>query len=330
MSNLRVSIALATYQGEAYLAEQLQSYLSQTRVPDELCVSDDGSSDGTVRIVEEFQRSAPFPVKLNAVSGRAGSNKNFEEAVLGCSGDFILFSDQDDVWLPEHIESLVGPMERDPRITAVGSNSTFVSRDLVPTGVDTLSWDRFSSAQRDAITRLPRNQFELVVRHRTAMGHGMAFRASVLSLLIPFSQTWTYDQWVFILSAAAGLVTYAVEPLTLHREHPRQEVGNVSHTLGDWAKMSANSTEEQDRRERDKWKELLARVRKHRDLLNDPDQVEYVLEQKLDFVVRRSRIRQSKLPARIVHTAVELASGRYHRWGRGMLTYGRDLYGKRA
>lgn len=331
MNNLRVSIALATYQGEAYLSEQLQSFLSQTRLPDELCVSDDGSSDGTVRIIEDFRRRAPFPVKLSSVSGWVGSDKNFEKALLGCSGEFILFSDQDDVWLPDHIESLIGPMEQDARIMAVASNSTYVSRDLIPTGEDSKSQERFSNAQRDAINRLPHNQFEQVLRHRVALGHGMAFRAEILPLLVPFPQrTWNYDHWVFILAAAAGFVTYAIEPLTLHREHPRQEVGNVSHTLGDWARMSATSTEEQDQKERDRWKELLVRVREHRDLLKNPEHVEYALEQKLNFVVRRTRIRKLKLPARIVQTTMELLRGHYHRWGRGMLTYGRDLYGKCA
>lgn len=330
MNKLRVSIALATYQGEEYLPEQLQSFLDQTRLPDELCVSDDGSSDGTIRIVEEFQRKAPFPVRLSLVPGRAGANKNFENAALSCSGDLILFSDQDDVWLPEHIESLVGPMERDSRIVLVGSNSMCVSRDLVPTGVDTKGLERFSDAQRDATMRLPRDQFEHVVRHRLAAGHGMAFRAEILPLLVPFSLTWTYDQWVFILAAAAGFVTYVTEPLTLHREHARQVVGNQMHNLRDWAEMSANSSEDEERKEHDKWRELLMRVREHRDLLKDQDRVEHALEQKLDFVVRRTRIRQSKLPARVVHTIFELAAGRYHRWGRGMLTFGRDLYGKRA
>lgn len=331
MNKLRVSIALATYQGEAYLAEQLQSFLSQTRLPDELCVSDDGSSDETVRIVEAFQQTAPFPVKLTSVPGRAGSNKNFENAVVRCSGDLILFSDQDDVWLPDHIKGLVDPMERDPRIVAVASNSTYVNRDLVPTGVDSQGSERFSNAQRDAMNRLSRDQFEHVVRHRVALGHGMAFRAAILPLLVPFPQrAWNYDHWVLILAAAAGFVTYAIGPLTLHRQHDRQEVGNRKHNLRDWAEMSANSSEEQERVERERWQDLLVRVREHRDLLNDPDRVEYALEQKLNFVVRRAHIRQSRLPARIVHTTVELASGRYHRWGRGMLTFGRDLYGKRA
>src|SRR5438876_11483502 len=113
MKEMRISVALATYQGEQFLPEQLDSYLNQTRLPDELCVSDDGSGDGTIQIIEEFRRRAPFPVRLVAPAERLGSNRNFEHAATNCTGDVILFSDQDDVWLRRHMEQLVTPSEDD-------------------------------------------------------------------------------------------------------------------------------------------------------------------------------------------------------------------------
>src|SRR6478735_9115604 len=113
---MRISIALATFQGEHFFSEQLDSFQKQTRLPDELCVSDDGSSDGTVDLIRKFSSCATFPVNLVTNSNRKGANGNFQNAVEQCSGDIILFSDQDDVWLPRHIESLVSSMECGPRI----------------------------------------------------------------------------------------------------------------------------------------------------------------------------------------------------------------------
>ena len=230
MEKMRISVALATYQGEQFLPEQLNSYLDQTRLPDELCVSDDGSRDGTIGIIDDFRRKAPFPVRLVMPTERLGSNKNFEHAATNCSGDVILFSDQDDVWLPNHIERLAAPIENDARIMAVASNSTYVNKELVPTGADTQRSERFSNAMRDATMRMPRNQFQHVLRQRISAGHGMSFRASILPLLVPFSRNWIYDQWVFILAAAAGFVTYSTVPLTLHRQHEHQAV--ASRTIG--------------------------------------------------------------------------------------------------
>src|ERR1700676_3877565 len=123
MATLRISIALATYQGERFLSQQLDSFVGQTRMPDELCVSDDGSTDGTIDLLKAFASTAPFPVKLVANPNRGGVNRNFENAVTHCTGDLILFSDQDDVWLPPHVESLATPMESNPEIMAVASDS---------------------------------------------------------------------------------------------------------------------------------------------------------------------------------------------------------------
>ena len=267
----------------SFCAEQLDSYLNQTRLPDELCVSDDGSEDGTIRIIEEFRRRAPFPVRLVVPAERFGSNRNFEHAVTNCSGDVILFSDQDDVWLPPHIEQLVTPIERDARIMAVASNSTYVNKQLVPTGIDTQQSERFSDAMRDATIRMSRNQFQHVLRHRVSAGHGMAFRACIFPMLVPFSRNWIYDQWVFILAAAAGFVTYSTIPLTLHRQHEHQDVANRKLELCDWADRSANRSEESERKDEDKWREILTRAREHPNVLSNPNAVVYALEQKLEF-----------------------------------------------
>jgi glycosyltransferase involved in cell wall biosynthesis len=101
---MKISIAMATYNGAKYLQEQLDSFTSQTRLPDELIVCDDGSNDNTTSIIEEFSNSAPFAVRLIKNPKNLGFIKNFEQALSLCSGDLIFFSDQDDVWFPGKIE----------------------------------------------------------------------------------------------------------------------------------------------------------------------------------------------------------------------------------
>lgn len=328
MGSLRVSIALATYNGERFLSQQLDSYLRQTRLPDELCISDDGSSDGTLHLAEEFQKKAPFPVRIGRNHQRRGVNGNFESVMLDCCGDIILFSDQDDVWLPNHVEILASLVESDPRIVAAASNSKYVNEELVETGVDAQSSERFPNHMRDAVRRLPANQFELILRHRVAYGHGMAIRSRLRPVLVPFSDTWSWDQWVFILAAAAGLVTYATVPLSLHRQHSRQAAGNRRVNLAKWAENSASRSLSEEQMEVERWRELVAFVRERRDLLPNGDFVLHALDEKLAFVTRRIKARGAGLPARSVFALRELLSGRYHRWGRGMLTFARDLYGR--
>ncbi|HWJ35764.1 MAG TPA: glycosyltransferase family 2 protein [Steroidobacteraceae bacterium] len=326
---MRTSIALATYQGGRFLRQQLESFLNQTRPPDELCVSDDGSTDDTLEIIRAYSSISTFPVKLVVNPQRGGVNKNFENAAVNCTGDAILFSDQDDVWLPSHIESLVAPMERDSRIMAVASDSQFVDETLKSSGGTQAQSDRFPDSLRAATMRLPRNQLGLVLRQNIHSGHGMAFRRSLLPLMAPFTETFMFDEWVLTLAATAGFITYAAEPLTLHRQHQRQTLGARNKDLQLWATQSKNVSKEQERVQEEKWREMLNRVRERRDLLPEFRSAEKALQEKLDFVVRRTQTRQRPLPVRVLLTIRELILGRYHRLGRGWLAFARDLYGVR-
>jgi len=102
-SKSTISIALATYNGGAYIQEQLDSLASQLLLPMELVVSDDGSNDQTIELIQNFSMVAPFPVKLVQNRERLGYGLNFLNAASLCAGSHIAFCDQDDVWLPQKI-----------------------------------------------------------------------------------------------------------------------------------------------------------------------------------------------------------------------------------
>ena len=97
MSRLKLSVAMATYNGERFLEQQLLSIARQIRLPDEMVVSDDGSNDGTIDILERFATNAPFPVRIYRNLNPLGYGDNFLKAASLCDGDLIAFSDQDDV-----------------------------------------------------------------------------------------------------------------------------------------------------------------------------------------------------------------------------------------
>lgn len=101
--NPTISIALATFNGGAYIQEQLDSLAAQVLHPFELVVSDDGSIDQTIDLILKFAKSAPFPVKLVQNPARLGYGLNFLNAASRCTGTHIAFCDQDDVWLPQKL-----------------------------------------------------------------------------------------------------------------------------------------------------------------------------------------------------------------------------------
>ena len=108
-----ISIAMATYNGEKFLEQQLQSLSKQTRLPAELVVCDDASGDATVDIVTRFSKTAPFPVKLVVNEQRLGWRGNFLKAASLCTSEYIAFCDQDDIWLPEKLAVVQAHLEKD-------------------------------------------------------------------------------------------------------------------------------------------------------------------------------------------------------------------------
>ena len=99
----KISIALATFNGAKNLRSQLQSIASQTLLPAELVACDDGSTDDTIAILEDFRASAPFPVRMEKNAVNLGITENFLRAGSLCQTKYIAFCDQDDIWLDDKI-----------------------------------------------------------------------------------------------------------------------------------------------------------------------------------------------------------------------------------
>ncbi|MBR2189141.1 MAG: glycosyltransferase family 2 protein [Eubacterium sp.] len=120
---MKRSVAMAAYNGEAYLEEQLDSIRNQSLPVDEVVVTDDNSKDGTWAVLEAYQARYPdFPLRIYRNEKNLGYRKNFKRAVSLCSGDLIFLCDQDDAWLPEKVETMCGILDRDPAILVLASS----------------------------------------------------------------------------------------------------------------------------------------------------------------------------------------------------------------
>jgi glycosyltransferase involved in cell wall biosynthesis len=128
---MRISIAMATYRGEAFIRDQLDSIAKQTLLPDELVITDDSPDDRTERVVRNFAVGAPFPVRFHRNAERAGHPENFFRAISLCEGDLIAFADQDDIWLPEKLQRMRAAFD-DPGVTLVTHTVSVVDTGLNP------------------------------------------------------------------------------------------------------------------------------------------------------------------------------------------------------
>jgi glycosyltransferase involved in cell wall biosynthesis len=324
MSSRSVSIAMATCNGAKYLCEQLESFLSQERKPDELVVTDDCSEDGTLAILERFTSRAPFTVRIVRNTQKLGFNRNFEKGITLCTGRVILCSDQDDVWLSPHVRRLVEPFEGDPQVGIVVSNSAYTDESLRPTGIDLFRAERFAGSY---VARARGNpQFPAWVRHHVIAGHGTAIHADLRSAALPFGHNWTYDQWLALISVAFLRGIIIDEPLTLHRMHGKQANANRKLTLLQSLSQTPALHVEHFDNEMVKWRELLERLeRPHR--LRLRGDVLTAVRARLQFLEHRRSIRRHGVVSRIWGTVRRLVIGDYHRYGRGWLTFARDMMG---
>lgn len=221
-----VSVALATFNGERYLADQLESLAKQTVRPLELVVVDDGSSDQSVEIVRSFTANAPFDVRLTQNPIRLGYRENFMKAATFCSGDLIAFCDQDDVWHPEKLARTQQAFEN-PAVLLTYHDSELIDERGAVLGVA-------FGGRGKTFPALGTRPWLIVP------GHAQVFRRSLLRLaplhadsLDPYAtdQRMPHDQWSVFWASVLGEITYLPDALTRYRQHPANASG---WPLVDW------------------------------------------------------------------------------------------------
>jgi glycosyltransferase involved in cell wall biosynthesis len=218
----RISVALCTYNGERFLAQQLASIANQTRLPDELVVCDDRSTDRTVAMVRAFAASAPYPVRIFENEHNLGFAANFERAIRLCEGNLIALSDQDDIWYPIRLERSEQEFVAHPQAGLVFSDADVINDSNELAG-PTL-WRRLGFAGKRE-HQLLAGQYVVLAKHRFVTGATVMFRASLRDRLLPVHEGWIHDEWIALIAAAFSDLRPIDQPLIRYRIHGSQQVG---------------------------------------------------------------------------------------------------------
>lgn len=225
----RLSVVLATFQGDRFLAEQLETLRRQTRLPDELVVVDDASADATVEAVRRFARTAPFPVELVAREEHRGTGATFEEGLRRASGDIVFICDQDDRWRPEKVAVMAERMGQHPEALLAISDAVLIDAVGNRLSRSRLRVAGLGSRQRAALADDPLGQF---LARQVVSGCTAALRAELVPAVVPFPVGLhpalgdvMYDRWISLVAAAAGPVLCVPERLVEYRIHRGQQVG---------------------------------------------------------------------------------------------------------
>lgn len=218
-----ISVCIATYNGEKYIKNQVESILVQLSDDDEIIISDDGSKDSTLEILRSYNdKRIKIYVNRKIYLGKKPHwyvTKNFENALRHSSGDYIFLSDQDDVWLPNKVQICISELKD---TGALLHNLTCVDANL-----NSLGYNWFNANHMFHY----RNLFLLKGKH---MGCALAFKRELLNIVLPFPKNLVlHDFWIGILAELTVGLKYIDIPLVQYRIHSNNTSGarNKRHRL---------------------------------------------------------------------------------------------------
>lgn len=217
---------MCTYNAGTHIRAQVNSILNQSVSPGEIVVCDDGSTDDTRSILTELQKDNPT-IKLFFNAANLGVTKNFEQSLQLCSGTIIFLSDQDDIWEPDKIETIVNYFNANPGKNVVFSNAALLVNGQV-TG-ETI-WDKIGFSQK-LVTEYSKNPLQLfshlLLQRNLATGATMAVRANTIPAFLPFLKLegYLHDYLLALQGAAGGTLGIINNTLTQYRIHDAQQVG---------------------------------------------------------------------------------------------------------
>lgn len=210
---MKISIALATYNGARFLQEQLNSLVSQTLLPNELVVCDDNSTDETVNIIANFKSTAPFEVRILKNEVNIGYTKNFEKAMSLCTGDLIFLCDQDDFWFSNKIMLIQQFTKNYPQIPYL------IINDAVYTDID---------LNHQCTTVLEKTRQTVGANHIPVNGACSAISKEFRDFLVPFPPDLrtNYDTYIHRWGRLLGNIILIDSVLQAWRIHGKNVTSN--------------------------------------------------------------------------------------------------------
>ncbi len=320
---IKISVALCTFNGATYLPEQINSILSQTVLPDEVVICDDASSDDTLAIVAEstLGRHTDFRVYKNP--SRLGFIKNFERCIQLCKGKIIFLCDQDDIWMPEKIEKLTAVLDRNPKVMGVTHEGRLVNSEGQWYGT-------YKNSQ--IISGYGKT-------HLAITGALSCLRASSLDLVLPIPPKFGgHDVWItYINKYLPGHWMFIDDVLADIRRHDRntsQWVANGFHKITRLDVIYANLNTKPAITYRDRYSANIALTRRLRMRLQCSDGSTELAEHRALEALGRERLailRRSKLVKmkRLVgrwHLALAMLLRNEYRYFNGIYSLMRDLF----
>ena len=325
MSKFQISVALCTYNGARFLPEQLASIATQAKLPDELVVCDDGSTDESAEIVRNFARNVRFPVRLEVNERNLGSIKNFEKAIGLCRGEIVALADQDDVWKDQKLSKLCIALQENPRAGYAFSNAELIDERGSRLGLNLWNSVRFHGTLQNGFFET--GQVASLLKRAAVTGATLAFRANLKDILLPVSPCFVHDYWISLLASCVGWYGVPVpEPLIEYRQHEGQQIGVRRRSVAEkirWIR-EAGSAEHTNRTKgfKDLRERLLVAAAKG---WTCPAGHMALIEEKIVHSSQRAAAHSKRGAAKVTRVFSEVLTGRYGRYSNSWTSVFEDL-----
>lgn len=320
----RCSVVLCTYNGASFLAAQLESLVRQSRLPDELVIGDDGSTDSTLAILESFQDKAPFPVRIHRWNGLPlGPAANFARTLALAEGDMIALCDQDDIWREDKLVRLCAALMDEPDVTMAFSDAELLDEHLRPLGYT--MWQRVELGIQELEVIAADDPMQVLLKRFRVTGATLIFATWLRPLILPLPPDWPHDAWIACIAAANGRLRAIPEPLLRYRQHGGNAVGGQRPSFWKLLRRGLSS---------DRQSYLLSELARHRELavrLQSLPQQRFsrpaatAVAAKVRHLERRAALPAFPL-ARWPSVLNEWAAGGYRRWTTDWRSLALDLF----
>ncbi|MCX6073155.1 MAG: glycosyltransferase family 2 protein [Campylobacterales bacterium] len=223
-----VDILLATYNGKRFLAVQIDSILSQTYTDWKLLIRDDGSTDGTLHIITDFARRYPDKIiPILDTDNNLGVTRNFERLMEHATSPYLMFCDQDDIWLNEKIEKSLTKLQEMEKVHGTHTPLLVYTDLAVCNEEGEILSNSFWTYQGGDFT-IPLDLAKALVQNN-ATGNTMIFNRALVNNALPFSSDAVmHDWWVSLTALYLGKIDYLSDQTIMYRQHNR----NVSGSKG--------------------------------------------------------------------------------------------------
>lgn len=214
-NKIKCSVAMATYNGEKYIKEQIDSILLNLDQNDELIISDDGSTDKTVSIIQNYNDS-----RIKVIKGpKMGIKQNFANAIKNCNGKYIFLSDQDDIWDKNKKKKVLETFDK--------YNCTLVVHDCEVINNDheilESSFFKLRNSKKGIIKNIIKNSY---------IGCCMCFDSKIRNKILPIpNDIEMHDQWIGIIAEKYGESIFIKDKLIQYRRHDNNASGMKHHPL---------------------------------------------------------------------------------------------------